>query len=266
MITPQETPATDQVKVTQAGGVKTLSLARPDKRNALTDAMYGVLAHEIAGAAGDPAVSVILLRGEGAMFTAGNDIATFANAGAETGRAPAARNVHRFLRALADTPCPLVAAVQGRAVGVGTTMLLHCDMVVLSDDALLTTPFVSLALVPEAASSLLLPARVGHARAFAMFALGEQMDAATAVACGLANVSVPRDDLDPTALAIAQRLAALPRGAVFETKRLMRDNSAMRARMDAEDAVFAERLRSAEAREAFAAFAERRPANFTRPT
>lgn len=253
---------TDQVTTTLTQRIRTLTLARPQKKNALTEDMYGALADAIEAAETDANVRAILIRAEGDLFTAGNDIADFAGAGAE---APAVeKNVHRFLRALARSTRPIVAAVQGRAVGVGTTMLLHCDVVVLADDALLTTPFVNLALIPEAASSLLLPARIGHVRAFAMLALGEAVDAASAVQWGLANVSVPRVDLDAVALDYATRIARQPAEAVRATKQLMRPPAAVLAQIDAENIVFGERLRSDEAREAFAAFAERRAPDFDR--
>jgi enoyl-CoA hydratase/carnithine racemase len=154
--------------------------------------------------------------------------------------------------------------VQGRAVGVGTTMLLHCDLVVLADNAQLSTPFVSLALVPEAASSLLMPARIGYARAYEMFALGETVPAKAALEWGLANRVVPLDKLDAEALALAQRLARQPAGALTATKKLMRNGEALVARMQAEGEQFAQRLRTAEAREAFTAFAERRAPDFTK--
>ena len=146
-------------------------MARPDKKNALTNAMYGALADAIEAAETDPSVRVLLIRGEGDMFTAGNDVGEFA--AMATGAFQGERHVGRFLQALAKSSRPLVAAVQGRAVGIGTTMLLHCDLVVLAENALLSTPFVNLALVPEASSSLLMPLRIGYARAYEMFALGE---------------------------------------------------------------------------------------------
>lgn len=196
------------------------------------------------------------------MFTAGNDIGEFA--AIATGAFQGERHVSRFLQALAHSSRPLVAAVQGRAVGVGTTMLLHCDLVVLADNAQLSTPFVSLALVPEAASSLLMPARIGHARAYEMFALGETVPAKSALEWGLANRVVPLDRLDAEALALAQRLASQPAGALTATKKLMRNGEVLVAQMQAEGEQFAQRLRTAEAREAFTAFAERRPPDFTR--
>ena len=146
---------TDHVTINSAEGVLTLTLARPDKMNALTNAMYATLADALTGAEADPAVRAIVMRGEGPMFTAGNDLAEFA--AVATGKAAGESHVVRFLRALAGSTKPLVAAVNGRAVGVGTTMLLHCDFVVLAEDALLSTPFVNLALVPEAAFELAPP-------------------------------------------------------------------------------------------------------------
>ena len=180
---------TEHIKIENDGGILILTMARPDKKNALTNAMYGALADAIQGAETDPAVRVVLIRGEGDMFTAGNDVGEFA--AIATGQMQGERHVSRFLKSLAQSSRPLVAAVQGRAVGVGTTMLLHCDLVVLSDNALLSTPFVNLALVPEAASSLLMPLRIGYARAFEMFALGEAVNAASALAWGIANRVVP---------------------------------------------------------------------------
>jgi enoyl-CoA hydratase/carnithine racemase len=253
---------TEHVTIALEAGVLTVTLARPDKKNALTNAMYGVLADTLARAETDPAVRVVLLQGDGDSFTAGNDLADFAaqSQGKHTGE----RHVLRFLDGLARATRPLIAAVQGNAVGVGTTMLLHCDLVYVADTARLTTPFVNLALVPEAASSLLMPARIGYARAFAMFALGEIVDATTAVAIGLANRMVPAADLRATARAAADALAKRPAGALAHTKALMRNVDAIRAQMDREGTIFQERLKSAEAREAFAAFAERRPPDFSK--
>ncbi|WP_027520751.1 enoyl-CoA hydratase [Bradyrhizobium sp. Ec3.3] len=253
---------TEHVRTEMTNGVLTLTLARPDKKNALTDAMYGKLADTIEGAETDSSVRVLLIRGEGDMFTAGNDVGEFA--AVATGKSEGSRNVVRFIQSLARCTRPLVAAVQGRAVGVGTTMLLHCDLVVLADNALLSTPFVSLALVPEAASSLLMPLRIGHVRAYEMFALGEAVPANTALEWGLASRVVPLAQLDAEAAALARRLAQQPAGALVATKQLMRNGEALVAQMAAEGEQFAKRLRTAEAREAFTAFAERRPPDFTK--
>jgi enoyl-CoA hydratase/carnithine racemase len=246
---------TDHVLIERSSGVLSLTLNRPEKKNALTPEMYRRLGGAINDAANDPDVRCILIQGNGDSFTAGNDLSDFAAVSAgdreRTGPNP-------FIAALARATTPLVAAVQGRAVGVGTTMLLHCDLVFVAEDARLTTPFVSLALVPEAASSMLLPARIGHARAFAMFVLGEAMDAATAVAWGLANAVVPKAELQARARAAAAAVAAQPAAAVAITKRLMRNAEALAAQIDEENRHFAAQLKSPEARAAFAAFRDRR--------
>ena len=253
---------TEHVRIENKDGILTLTLARPDKKNALTDAMDGKLADTIESAEFDPSARVLLIRGEGDIFTAGNDVGEFAAVAA--GKSEGSRNVVRFIQSLARCTRPLVAAVQGRAVGVGTTMLLHCDLVVLAENAQLSTPFVSLALVPEAASSLLMPQRIGYVRAYEMFALGETVPAKTALEWGLANRVVPLEKLDAEAMALAERLARQPAGALTATKRLMRNGEALVEQMTAEGEQFAQRLRTAEAREAFTAFAERRPPDFTK--
>jgi len=250
---------TAHITVGKADGVLTLVMNRPEKKNALTDAMYGILADEIEGAQTDSATRVVVIRGEGDMFTAGNDLADFA--AAKPGEGP--RNVGRFIHAIARATKPLIAAVQGRAVGVGTTMLLHCDYVLLAEDAKLTTPFVNLGLVPEAASSLLLPARIGHLRAFSMLALGEAVAAHEAVAWGLANAVVPLGELVSAIEAVAARIARQPTGAVQATKRLMRDAEQLTGQMAVEGKEFTARLQSPEAKEAFMAFAQRREPDFT---
>jgi len=253
---------TNQVEIKNESGILMLTLRRPDKKNALTNEMYGALADAIEGAEHDNAVRVILIRGEGDSFTAGNDLGEFA--AVATGKVTGERHVTRFIHSLGRATKPLVAAVQGRAVGVGTTMLLHCDLVVLADNALLSTPFISLALVPEAASSILMPLRIGHARAFELFALGEPLAADVALQWGLANRVVPLEKLDMEATALAQRLARQPLGSLIATKKLMRNGEMLVQQMQAEGAHFEARLKTAEAREAFQAFAERRPPDFAR--
>jgi enoyl-CoA hydratase/carnithine racemase len=253
---------TENIKIDHRDHVLTLTFARSDKKNALTNAMYGALADAIVAAETDKAARVIVLRGEGDMFTSGNDVGEFAMMA--TGAFKGERHVTRFLDAITRSTMPLVAAVQGRAVGIGTTMLLHCDFVVLADNAQLTTPFVNLALVPEAASSLLMPLRIGYARAYQMFALGEAMDARTALQLGVANRVVPLDQLHAEAASVAAKLAKLPAGALAATKRLMRNAEVLASQIIAESAVFAERLTTTEAREAFTAFAEKRAPDFTK--
>jgi enoyl-CoA hydratase/carnithine racemase len=253
---------TEHIKIERKDQILNLTFARPDKKNALTNAMYGALADAIIAAETDLATRVVVLRGEGDMFTAGNDVGEFATMA--TGAFNGERHVSRFVDAIARSTRPLVAAVQGRAVGIGTTMLLHCDFVVLAEDAQLSTPFVNLALVPEAASTLLMPARVGYARAYEMFALGEAMDAKSALQFGIANRVVPLAKLHAEAASVAARLAKLPTGSLAATKRLMRNAEVLSAQIGAESKCFAERLTTAEAREAFTAFAEKRPPDFTR--
>jgi enoyl-CoA hydratase/carnithine racemase len=253
----------EHVRVSVDGNVMRLTLARPEKKNALTNAMYLALAQALERAESDPAIRVVLFEGEGDSFTAGNDLADFAAVAAGTaGRDDMKAFV--FLRALAHAQKPYVAAVQGLAVGIGVTMLMHCDLVYVAEDAKLTTPFVNLAVVPEAASSLLIPARIGHARAFAMFALGEPVDGRTAAAIGLANAAVPAAEVHAKALAAAKTLAAKPMGALRATKQLMRDADAIAALMARESEIFGARLRTAEAAEAFKAFAERRAPDFSK--
>ena len=249
------------ILVDKAGGVLTLTLNRPEKKNALTRAMYRTIADTLDGAGEDPDVRCILIQAAGDAFTAGNDLADFA--AEASGESDALlREGNPLLAALPRTRKPLVAAVQGRAVGVGVTLLLHCDLVFVAEDAVLTTPFVNLALVPEAASSLLLPARIGHVRAFSMFVLGEAVDGSTAVAWGIANAAVPAGDLRARARAAAEAIAAKPPTAVAKTRALMRDEPAVVAQLAREGEHFLAQLRSPEALEAFAAFAEKRAPDF----
>jgi enoyl-CoA hydratase/carnithine racemase len=223
--------------------------------------MYRKASDALEGAQTDSAIRVVLLSSEGDAFTSGNDLADFAGVAAG-GREEL--QAARFIRVLANAEKPLIAAVPGLAVGVGTTMLLHCDLVFVADTAKLSAPFVNLALVPEAASSLLLTARIGHARAFALFAMGESLSGAEALNLGIANKMLPKDEVIPAARAAARALAEKPLGAVVATKKLMRESEAILARMAQEGKVFGERLQTAEAREVFSAFAERRPPNFTK--
>ncbi len=252
---------TEHVRVQLEAGVLRLTIARPEKKNALTSAMYGTLADALVRADSDRNVRVVLFESEGDVFTAGNDINDFAAVSAGT-RPRSEMRGFDFISQLGRAQKPLVAAVQGTAVGVGLTMLLHCDMVFVAEDAKLSVPFVNLALVPEAASSILLPARIGHARAYAMFALGEPIDGKTAVAYGIANAALPRSEVRARALAAATAIATRPLDALVATKRLMRDGEAIQAAMAREGAVFSERLKSPEAAEAFRAFAERRAPDF----
>jgi enoyl-CoA hydratase/carnithine racemase len=246
-----------QVRIETASGVLAITLARPEKKNALTTQMYQALVQALEQASADPAIHAVLLDADGADFCAGNDIADFI-AQARPGRSLESADVFRFVRTLAAFDKPLVAAVRGRAVGIGTTVLLHCDLVYVADDARFSAPFVDLALVPEAASSLLLPARIGHVRAFALFALGETISGADALAWGMANAMLPADQVTARARAAAQLLATKPALALQATKKLMRDRERMLNVIDAEGREFAQRLLSAEAQAIFQAFMSRR--------
>lgn len=250
---------TDHIAVSITNGIAEIRFARPEKKNAITGAMYAAMRDALLGCAVEDTVRVILFTAEGDSFTAGNDLADFM-APREGGQA-----VHGFLRAIATAPKPLIAAVRGNAVGVGTTMLLHCDLVVASETARLQVPFVNLGLVPEAASSLLLPRVIGHQRASAMVLLGEALDAATALSAGLVNRVVPDAELETVAHAMAAALAAKAPTAVRLAKALLKgDPAPVLARMDAEGVHFAAQLKSAECREAIAAFYEKRNPDFSR--
>lgn len=248
------------VTTTLAGGVLELRLERPEKRNALTRPMYSALAEALEAAADDPAVRAVLLCGSGDAFCAGNDLADFVS-----GAPPLAADSpsRRFLRAISTHPKPIVAAVQGNAVGIGTTMLLHCDLVVLAENARLALSFVKLGLVPEAASSLLLPRLIGHHRAAELMLLGEPVDAATALSLGIGNRVVAADALMPTARGLAEKLAAQAPTAMRLTKALLKSNVTDTAeRMEEEGHHFSAQLKSAELKEAVAAFFEKRAPDF----
>jgi enoyl-CoA hydratase/carnithine racemase len=257
----------EHVRIEVEDGVMTLTLNRPEKKNALTEAMYVSLADAIAAADDDPAVRCVLIQAQGDIFTAGNDLGDFVvmgEAAAKDGVEEDPASLNPLLIMLARAKTPIVAAVHGRAVGIGVTLLLHCDLVVVAEDALLSTPFVNLALIPEAASTLLLPARIGHARAFAMFVLGEPITGLEAARLGLANVAVPAHEVRAKARAYAGAVAARPPAAVAITKALMRDVERLSAVVERENGHFAALLRSPEAREAFQAFAERRRPDFVK--
>lgn len=253
------------VLIEKAGGVLTLTLNRPQKKNALTQAMYAALGGAIDGANDDTSVRCVLIQANGDMFTAGNDLSDFAAVNAGDPQAQKTqREGNPLLSALGRAKKPLVAAVQGRAVGVGLTMLLHCDLVFVAEDALLSTPFVNLALLPEAASSILLPARIGHARAFSMFVLGEAITGRQAEAWGIANAALAGHEVQARARAAAEAVAARPPAAVAITKSLMREPEQLAARMALEGQHFIRQLASAEAKEAFTAFAEKRAPDFSK--
>lgn len=252
----------EHVEVGTRDGVCYIRLNRPEKKNALTLEMYAALADALGGAEADSAVRVVLLSGAGDAFTGGNDLEDFLR------RPPVGRDtsIMHFLEALSGATKPLAAAVHGAAVGVGTTLLLHCDLVYAARSARFQLPFVGLGLVPEAGSTLLLPQRVGHARAAELMLLGEAFDAEEAERLGIVSAVFDEQELLPRVEERVRRLAAQPPAAVLATKALLReaDRVAIRERMRREAESFLERLHSPEAREAIQAFLERRPPDFSR--
>ena len=243
----------EHVEIGRDGAVLVLRLNRPEKKNALTSAMYEALAAALEEANSDDRIGAVAFLGQPGIFTAGNDIGDFLQT-AEDGHGigPA---VLRFLRALATADRPIIAGVDGLAVGVGTTLLMHCDHVVASEAAVFRTPFLDLGLVPEAASSLLAPRLMGHGRAFELLVLGRDFEAGRALAAGLIAEIVAAAEVEARTLAIAHALAAKPRDALLASRRLLKgDPVEVLARIEAEAEIFAERLASPEAQAAFACF------------
>lgn len=242
-------------------GIATIEIARPEKKNALTRAMYRAMTDAIVAAGADEGVRALLIAGQPGIFTAGNDLEDFMHEPEIGPDSPVAG----FMRALLDCDKPVVAAVTGAAVGIGVTMLLHCDLVYLSDRAQLVLPFVNLGLVPEFGSSLLLPWLMGHTRAAQALLLGEPIGAEEAVALGLALAVLPSNDLLAHARGVARRFNALPPGAVRDSKRLLRGatRAAVDRAIEEERVRFVARLRSPDAHEALQAFREQRQPNFT---
>lgn len=251
--------------------ITTIRINRPDKKNALTDEMYYGLADALRAANADPATRVIVLTGTGDSYTAGNDIGSFvaqSNASKEdNARKPDGRDRHPvpdLLDALISVDKPTIAAVNGLAIGIGTTMLFHIDLVYASESARFAMPFVNLGVVPEAGTSLLLPRAVGRQRAAELFLFGDQFGPETAHECGFVNAILPADRLMPHVLEVAGKLAQKAPGAIRETKKLMRQHSPeLDAAMHHEARVFAAQLRTPESKEAMRAFAERRAPDFS---
>ena len=247
----------EHVRVEQNGPVLAVTLARPERRNAITVAMYAALADAVEQASRDPSIRVISFRGEGQDFAAGNDLADFLSAlPRDTEEIP----VWRFLRALAQCETPIVAAVHGNCVGIGTTMLLHCDLVIAEEGARFSLPFVDLALVPEAASSLLLPALAGRRRAARYLLLAEPFGVDEAMAIGIVSHRADQGNLGRTMADIVHRLLAKPAEALRETQRLLRHGcrDEILERMQLEGSLFAERLASDEVKQAITEFFESR--------
>ncbi|HTJ94508.1 MAG TPA: enoyl-CoA hydratase [Pararobbsia sp.] len=248
------------VVVSRDGGVLTIAFNRVAKKNAITVAMYQAMADGLAEAADDASIRAILIRGDEQVFSAGNDLADFMRNPPRGDDAP----VFQFLKGIANARKPIVAAVAGAAVGIGTTMLLHCDLVYAGANARFSLPFAQLGLCPEAASSLLLPQLAGYQRAAEKLLLGESFDASEALAMGLVSRVLAADEVNAFALAQASKLAALPPASLRVTKGLMKDanRATILARMNEEGAQFGKMLVAPEAREAFAAFMEKRAPDF----
>ncbi|MES3000921.1 MAG: enoyl-CoA hydratase [Pseudomonadota bacterium] len=243
-------------------GVMTITLNRLDRKNSITSAMYGTMADALATAKSDAAVRVVVIQGHETVFSAGNDIGDFLN------KPPAGMDspVFHFLHGIATFPKPLVAAVCGPAVGIGTTMLLHCDLVYAGDNAAFSLPFVNLGLCPEAASSIMVPQMFGYHRAAEALLLGEPFMAEAALEVGLVNRVVPPMEANGVAQAAARKLAAKPQSSLIETKRLMKhgQQQMVMAQMAEEGKSFGRMLGEPAAKEAFGAFMEKRRPDFSK--
>ncbi len=252
----------DAIQASQDCGVLVLRLNRPDKKNALTRDMYQSLVDGIRSADENPAIRAVLITGTPGCFTSGNDLNDFLQSPPDSEDS----SVVRFLHAISHSKKPLVAAVTGLAVGVGVTLLLHCELVIMSREAKLQLPFTRLGLCPEAASSLLLPARAGYAKAAEWLLLGEPFSAEEAHRYGLANALVDTDQVETQAMAYAQRLAALPPQALYASKALLRQGqrAAVESTMRDEMTQFMQMLRAPEAMEAMMAFMQKRAPDFSR--
>ena len=254
------------IKTFVLNGVATIEIARPEKKNALTVAMYQAMTDALNAAREDGAVRAVLITGQPGVFTSGNDIEDFMTRAPGQGSDAMDSPVFQFMRALLECDKPVVAAVTGAAVGIGTTMLLHCDFVYVSDEARLAMPFVALGLVPEFASSLVVPQLMGHRRAAEKLLLGDPFTPEQAVECGIANAVLPAGEVLMHARRVAERFNSLPPGAVRESKQLLRapQHAQMLDVIRAEGEIFARRLRSPEAMEAFQAFFQKRKPDFSK--
>ena len=252
------------LEISTSDRIQTIRMARPEKKNALLQTMYAGMVQALREGDASDDVAVHILTGSGGVFTAGNDINDFM-AGVEVGADRGEQPVRQFIKTLPQVQKPLIAAVDGLAVGVGATLLFHCDLVYASTNARIMTPFLDLGLVPEAASSLLAPMRMGHARAFELLVLGEPFDAERAREAGIVNKVFEPDELEQAARQAALRLAAKPPAALAASRKLLRgEPTAALERIDVESVLFGQQLKSPEAKEAFQAFIEKRPPNFAK--
>jgi len=254
------------IKTAILNGVATIEIARPEKKNALTVAMYQAMSEALRNAVTDNAVRAVLITGQPGIFTSGNDIEDFMARPPAQGSQAMDSPVFQFMQALMACDKPVVAAVTGAAIGIGTTLLLHCDFVYVADDARLAMPFVALGLVPEFASSVLVPQLMGHRRAAEKLLLGDPFTPEQAVECGIANAVLPAGEVVNHARRVAERFNSLPPGAVREAKQLIRgpQQEALLAAIRAEGEVFSRRLRSPETMEAFQAFFQKRKPDFSK--
>jgi len=254
------------IRTATGNGVATIEIARPEKKNALTVAMYQAMADALNAAQADANVRAVLITGQPGVFTSGNDLDDFMKRAPISGSHVGDTPVLQFMKALLGIDKPVVAAVTGAAIGIGTTMLLHCDFVYVSDEARLAMPFVGLGLVPEFASSLVLPRLLGNARAAEKLLLGDPFTAEQAVEAGIANAVLPASEVVRHARRIAERFNALPPAAVRETKKLLRRSSReeILQAIRIEGEVFSQLLGSPEAKEAISAFFQKRKPDFSK--
>ncbi|MGZ5870764.1 MAG: crotonase/enoyl-CoA hydratase family protein [Bradyrhizobium sp.] len=245
--------------VTDEDATRVITLRRPDKKNAITQDMYRAMSEAIDTAQTDPAIRCIIMTGGSGVFTAGNDLEDFLKDGTSNSDAPRASNAVKFLHSLARNAKPIVAAVDGIAIGIGTTMLFHCDYVVASTTTTFSTPFIHLGLVPEGASSLLAPRAMGHQRAFAMLVMGRSLGAEEACLAGFVNAVVAPGHTEAEARKVAREICALPAEAVAISRKLLKPSPEdVTRRIDQESHLFGERMRSTEAVAAFKAFLSRK--------
>jgi len=250
------------IKTAIVNGVLTIEIARPEKKNALTRVMYQDMADALKAANEDNTVRAVMIQGQPSIFTSGNDIEDFMGSPPRDEEAPA----FQFMRAMIGCDKPVVAAVNGAAIGIGTTMLLHCDFVYVADDARLAMPFVSLGLVPEFGSSLIVPRLMGQRRAAEKLLLGDPFTGEQAVEYGIANAVLPAGEVVNYARRVAERFNKLAPSAVRESKKLMRRSTEQELleAIQVEAEIFGARLRSPEAIEAFQAFFQKRQPDFSK--
>ena len=250
---------TGHLIVTDEEATRVITLRRPEKKNAITQDMYREMSDAIDKSQNNPNIRCIIITGGSGVFTAGNDLEDFLKDGTSNTDAPRPSNAAKFLYSLAHNVKPIIAAVDGVAIGIGTTMLFHCDYVLASKTATFATPFINLGLVPEGASSLLMPRTMGHQRAFAMLVMGRTMTADDARVAGFVNVVVSPGHTEAEARKVAREICHLPAEAVAISRKLLKlPPEDMTRRIDQEGHLFGERMRSKEAIAAFKAFFERK--------